>query len=65
MKLTRSVGVSVLLILATLFWTAFGLGVWVNRQALNTDNWVDTSDQLLENEDIREALGLFIVDSLF
>ena len=65
MKLTRSVGVSVWLILATLFWTAFGLGVWVNRQALNTDNWVDTSDQLLENEDIREALGLFIVDSLF
>ena len=65
MRLTRSVGVSVLLILATLFWTAFGLGVWVNRQALNTENWVDTSDQLLENEDIREALGFFIVDSLF
>ena len=65
MRLTRSVGVSVLLILATLFWTAFGLGVWVNRQALNTENWVDTSDELLENEDIREALGFFIVDSLF
>ena len=54
-----------LLILATLFWTAFGLGVWVNRQALDTENWVDTSDQLLQNEDIREALGLFIVDRLF
>jgi hypothetical protein len=65
MRLTRSVGVSVLLILGTLFWTAFGLGVWVNRQALDTENWVNTSDQLLENEDIREALGLFIVDRLF
>ena len=65
MRLTRSVGVSILLIVATLFWTAFGLGVWVNRQALDTENWVNTSDQLLENDDIREALGLFIVDRLF
>jgi hypothetical protein len=39
--------------------------VWANRQALDTENWVNTSGQLLENEPIREALGLFIVDRLF
>jgi hypothetical protein len=65
MRLTRKVGVSVLLIVGTLFWIAFGLGVWVNRQALDTENWVDTSGALLEDEEIREALGLFIVDQLF
>jgi hypothetical protein len=65
MRRTRSLGVSVLLIAGTLFWTAFGLGVWANRQALDTENWVNTSDQLLENEPVREALGLFIVDRLF
>jgi hypothetical protein len=65
MRLTRSVGVTVLLIVGTLFWTAFGLGVWANRQALDTENWVNTSDELLQDEDIRDALGLFIVDRLF
>jgi hypothetical protein len=62
---SRSIGVSVLLIVGTLLWVGFGLGVWANRQALDTENWVDTSDELLENEDVREALGLFIVDRLF
>jgi hypothetical protein len=65
MRRTRSLGVSVLLIVGTLFWTAFGVGVWANRQALDTENWVNTSDELLGNEDIREALGLFVVDRLF
>ena len=65
MRRTRSIAVSALLIVGTLFWTAFGLGVWANRQALDTENWVNTSDELLENEPIREALGLFIVDRLF
>jgi len=54
-----------LLVLGTLLWTIFGFGVWANRQALDTDNWVDTSGELLENEEIRTALSLFIVDRLF
>jgi hypothetical protein len=62
---SRSIGVAVLLVLGTLFWTAFGLGVWANRQALDTDNWVETSDQLLENEQIRSTLAFFIVDQLY
>ena len=31
--------------------------IWINRQALNTDNWVDTSDRLLENEEVRAQLS--------
>jgi hypothetical protein len=61
----RRIGVTALLVVGTLLWTAFGLGIWAKRQALNTDNWVDTSDQLLENEEIRTALAVFIVDQLY
>jgi hypothetical protein len=62
---SRSIGVAALLVLGTLFWTTFGLGLWAKRQALDTDNWVETSDQLLENEQIRSTLSFFIVDQLY
>ena len=61
----RKIGIGVLLAFGTLFWTCFGLGLWAERQALDTDNWVDTSTQLLEDEEIREALGAFIVDRVY
>ena len=61
----RGIAVGALLVIGTLLWTALGLGVWANRQVLDTDNWVDTSGKLLEDEDIRTAIGLFIVDRLY
>jgi hypothetical protein len=39
--------------------------VWANRQALNTDNWTDTSSKLLENEAIRTQVASFLVDQLY
>jgi hypothetical protein len=39
--------------------------VWVNRQALNTDNWTDTSSKLLENDAIRTQVAAFLVDQLY
>src|SRR5207247_1015070 len=39
--------------------------VWANRQVLNTDNWTDTSSRLLENKNIQNALGAYMVDQLF
>src|SRR5215218_3065058 len=62
---SRRIGVGALLVLGTLFWTAFGLGVWAKRQALDTDNWVETSSDLLEDEQIRTTLAFFIVDQLY
>ncbi|HEX6652336.1 MAG TPA: hypothetical protein VF072_06305 [Thermoleophilaceae bacterium] len=61
----RRVAVTVLLVLATLFTTAFGFALWAKRQALDTNHWVDTSSALLEDEDIRQAVGLFIIDRLY
>jgi hypothetical protein len=39
--------------------------VWVNRQALNTNNWTDTSSKLLENDEIRAQLSDYLVDELY
>jgi hypothetical protein len=41
------------------------LGIWTERQALNTDDWVGTSGRLLENKTIREQLGEYLVDQLY
>jgi hypothetical protein len=41
------------------------LTVWVNRQALETDSWVETSTRLLEDDEIRGALSVYLVDQLY
>jgi hypothetical protein len=61
----RRIAVTVLLVLATILTTAFGFSLWAKRQALDTNNWVDTSSALLEDEEIRQAVGLFIIDRLY
>jgi hypothetical protein len=39
--------------------------IWVERQALNTDDWVQTSDKLIQNQKIRSALADYLVDQLY
>jgi hypothetical protein len=39
--------------------------IWVERQALDTDDWVATSGRLLEDSTIRKALGDYLVDQLY
>jgi len=41
------------------------LALWANRQLLDTDNWVDTSSELLEDDDIRDQVSIFLVDQLY
>jgi hypothetical protein len=62
---TRSILVWVLFALGTLVVLVGSLTVWVNRQALDTDAWVKTSTNLLENDEVREALSVYIVDQLY
>jgi hypothetical protein len=61
----RRIGAATLLVVGTLLWSAAILGVWAQRQALNTDNWVTTSDRLLDNDQIRNALAVALVDRLY
>jgi hypothetical protein len=58
-----------------LVWTAFALAIlvliassltiWVRRQALNTDNWVNTSTRMLQDEQVRSVIAADMVDALF
>src|SRR4051812_1037083 len=61
----RGMAVGALLVIGTLLWAAAGFAVWAKRQALDTDNWVNTSTALLEDDEIRSAVGLFIIDRLY
>lgn len=57
--------VAVLISLA-LFTGLIGMfAVWANRQALNTDNWTQTSGRLLENKQVQTAVSAYLVDQLF
>lgn len=41
------------------------LNSWVERQALDTDAWVDATGEMLEDDDIRTALSVYLVDELY
>src|SRR5215203_7544065 len=38
---------------------------WIDRQLLDTDEWVDTSGRLLEDEAISDAVADYSVDQLY
>ena len=39
--------------------------VWADRQALDTDEWVDTSGQVLEDEEVQSALSQYMINELY
>jgi hypothetical protein len=59
------IAVPTLLVVGTLVAFLAIFSVWVNRQALNTDNWVNTSSGLLENEAIQAQMSTFLVSELY
>jgi Short C-terminal domain len=61
----RSVVVFVVLVLAGLLLLLSSFAIWVNRVALNTDVFADTSTELIEDDAIRQAVSTRVVDELF
>src|SRR5437868_5019692 len=55
----------VLVVLASLLSFTAIFALWVNRQALTTNNWANTSAKLLENKDIRNQVSLFLTDQIY
>ncbi|MGN6430262.1 MAG: hypothetical protein ACTHNB_05940, partial [Gaiellaceae bacterium] len=49
----------VLIVLAAFIALVSALTVWVKRQALDTNNWTNSSAQLLENDKVRGALSVY------
>jgi hypothetical protein len=61
----RAIGAWIALVLAALLLLLSSFAVWVNRVALNTDVFVDTSSELLEDDAIRSAVATRAVDELY
>jgi hypothetical protein len=57
--------VTTLFVLATIIGIVAVHAVWINRQALNTDNWTATSTRLLANKQIQTAVAAYTVNQLF
>jgi hypothetical protein len=54
-----------LIVLATIVGMAATLNGWINRQALDTDEWVSVTDEMLADDDIRGALSIYLTSQLF
>lgn len=57
--------VAALVGLATLVAFVAIFSIWANRQALNTDNWVHTSEKILQNKEVQERLSDYVATELF
>ena len=61
----RAILVWTLVGLATLITLISSLTIWTKRQLLDTDNWTNTSGQLLADPTVRSALSNRLVDLLY
>ena len=60
----RGLALALILVASVLAFAAI-LAVWVNRQALNTDNWTTASSRMLESPAVRNQLSAYLVDQLY
>ena len=54
----------ILVVIATLVFFLAIFSVWVARQALDTDEWVDTSSSMVRDPAIQESTAAFVADQL-
>jgi Short C-terminal domain len=65
MSRARRRTVKALVVLGSVFAFLSVFAIWTERQALNTDDWVETSGRLIENEKVRAAVGEYLVEQLY
>ncbi|HEX4745262.1 MAG TPA: SHOCT domain-containing protein [Gaiellaceae bacterium] len=61
----RATAIWVVLVVAGLLLLLSSFAIWINRVALNTGVFTDTSTSLLDNDEIRSAVANRAVDELF
>ena len=61
----RRYGVRAALIVGTILAVFAIFAVFANRQVLNSDNWANTSDAMLENQAIRTQISANLVDQVY
>ncbi len=57
--------VKALIVIASLLTVVAIFSAWLQRQALDTDEWVSTSGKLLDQSEIRDALSTYAIDQLY
>jgi hypothetical protein len=55
----------VLITLGAIVMVLSTLNIWVERQLLDTDSWVETSTALLDDDEVRRELSVRLVDRLY
>jgi hypothetical protein len=61
----RAIAVWTLVVVASILILLSSLTIWVKRQALDTNAWTKTSGQMLADDEIRQQLSIYLVDTLF
>jgi hypothetical protein len=61
----RRFAVAGVLVLAVVTGFVAVMSTWVKRQALDTNNWTNTSSQLLADNNVQQVLGAYLVNELF
>jgi hypothetical protein len=61
----RAIAVWTLVVVASILLLFSSLTIWVKRQALDTNAWTNASGQMLANDQIRQQLSIYLVDTLF
>jgi hypothetical protein len=64
-KRSRRGPIYALIVAASLLGFLAVFAIWAERQLLETDTWVETSSELLEDDEIRTVVADFMVDELF
>ena len=64
-EMRHRIKVRVLVVLASVLAFLAIFTSWIDRQALDTDQWVHTSGKLLEDKEISDALATYAVDQLY
>ncbi len=64
-EMRHRIKVRVLVILASILAFLAIFTSWIDRQALDTNQWVDTSGKLLQDKEISDALATYAVDQLY
>ena len=61
----RRLAVWILVILGALCILISTVSVWIRDIALDPDEWASTSSQVLQSEDVRNVLSVYIVDQAY
>jgi hypothetical protein len=64
-EMRHRVKVRILVVLASILAFLAIFTSWIDRQALDTNHWVDTSGRMLEDKEISDALANYAVDQLY